>query len=156
MSVYMQDVFTSGKVRGFQVLPEYEGRTTKPTRATKKSAGYDIRAVGSYYIQPNEMVPVETGLTAYMMDDEELQLRARSGLAFNNQITLQNGVGTIDADYYGKHIKVLLRNEGSEVFAIEDGDRICQGVFAKFLTTDDDDNNELPEREEGLGHTGSK
>lgn len=146
------------KHRGFEILPEFDGRAIRPTRATKRSAGYDIHAVGDYYVQPGEMVPVDTGLTAYMLDDEELQLRARSGLAFKHQITLQNGIGTIDADYYGNHIRVLVRNEGHEVFAIEDGDRICQGVFAKFLTTDDySDNNEVvDERQGGFGSTGVK
>lgn len=145
--------------RGFKILPEFEGKAKLPTRATKRSAGYDIHAVGSYHVQPGEMVPVATGLTAYMGDDEELQLRARSGLAYKHQITLQNGIGTIDSDYYGNHIQVLIRNEGHEVFAIEDGDRICQGVFAKFLTVDgdDSDNNEpTDERQGGFGSTGVK
>lgn len=143
--------------RGFEVLPEFEGKAKLPTRATKRSAGYDIHVVGDHYVQPGGMVAVDTGLTAYMQDDEELQLRARSGLAFKYQITLQNGIGTIDADYYGNHIRVLIRNEGHHVFMIADGDRICQGIFAKFLTVDgdDSDNNEpQSERQGGFGSTG--
>jgi dUTP pyrophosphatase len=141
------------KTRGFEVLKEFELQVDElPSRATGKSSGYDIRAVGNYRVKPNEMAPVATGLTAYMLDDEELQLRARSGLAYNKQITLQNGIGTIDSDYYGKHIMVLVRNEGKEDFIIKHGERVCQGVFAKYLTTDGDETT--TEREGGLGSTG--
>jgi dUTP pyrophosphatase len=55
----------------------------------------------------------------------ELQIRARSGLARKNAITLANGVGTIDADYR-EEIGVLLLNLGREPFKVQKGDRIAQ------------------------------
>lgn len=153
-----QERFKDLRKRGFEVVEGYEAVVTKmPQRATKKSAGYDIRSIQDVVIAPNAMVAIETGVKAFMLDDEELQLRPRSGTAYSSQITLQNAPGTIDADYYdtGKQIKVLLRNEGRNRFEVKAGDRICQGVFAEYLITDDD----CPlseEREDGFGSTGKE
>lgn len=143
----------SNKTRGFEVLKNFDAQL--PKRETAKSAGYDLRSVEeTFTLNPGEYKGVATGLTAYMQDDEELQIRSRSGLAFKKGIFVLNGPGTIDADYYGKHIMVILANFGTEPFTVEKGDRIAQGVFAKFLTTDDD--NATGERTSGLGHTGVK
>ncbi|RZA23416.1 MAG: dUTP diphosphatase [Proteobacteria bacterium] len=55
----------------------------------------------------------------------ELQVRARSGLARKQAISLANGIGTIDADYRDE-IGVLLINHGEETFVIQAGDRLAQ------------------------------
>jgi dUTP pyrophosphatase len=138
--------------RGFQALPAFKGKITMPRRQTTFSAGYDIHSAQDALIEPMEMKVIRTGLTAYMENDEELQLRPRSGLAYKHMITLMNCVGTIDADYFGQEIKLLMVNYGSEPFEIKQGDRIAQGVFAKYLKTDDD----VPvnsERKGGFGST---
>lgn len=140
------------RTRGFiQLRPDVE----LPTRATEKSAGYDFRASEEVFIRPNQMVAVPTGITAYMLEDEFLDLRIRSGLANKYQLTLQNDAGVIDADYEktGKEIKVMIRNEGPKVCRIMAGDRIAQGIFQKYLKADDD--NVTTERVGGFGSTGS-
>lgn len=125
-----------------------------PRRETPKSAGYDLRSIEDIDIQPGQVALIGTGLTAYMLDDEELQIRCRSGIA-KKGIILANGVGTVDADYYGNHIKVMLKNTTSEVFHIATGDRIAQAVFGKYLTVDQDDPAKK-ERSGGFGSTGLK
>jgi len=55
----------------------------------------------------------------------ELQVRARSGLAFKHAISLANGIGTIDADYRDE-ICVLLVNHGEQEFVAQKGERIAQ------------------------------
>lgn len=143
------------KVRGFEILPEYDHlNIEKPSRSTEKAAGYDIRSITSGVIAPGESKIFETGLTAYMKDDEFLGLFIRSGLAFNHDLVLQNATGIIDADYYGKHIKVKIRNEGYLPYVISPGDRITQGIFMAYLLTDDDEKSEKKERKDGFGHTG--
>lgn len=134
-------------LRGFEILPEFELRVSKleaelginylPQRATAGSAGYDIRSLEDITLHPGTIALIPTGITAKMLEDEELQLRGRSGLALRG-LCLANGVGTVDADYYGKHIQLIYANRGLEVVTIKAGDRIGQGVFAKYLTTDDD------------------
>jgi dUTP pyrophosphatase len=138
--------------RGFRILEGF-AHAKIPQRATKKSAGYDISAAKFALVEPGETVLVETGLTAYMQDDEELQIRPRSGLALKYGITVLNSPGTIDADYEGQHIKVMLYNTSDHYFTVNPGDRIAQAVFAKFLITDDDQPADQ-ERTGGFGHTG--
>jgi dUTP pyrophosphatase len=142
------------KVRGFEVLPGYEWTAQMPKRSTEKAACYDMTAAEGYLIEPGETVKITTGLTAYMQDDEVLKIFVRSGIADRNQITLQNGTGIIDADYYytGKSIGVMLRNEGVNPFRVNVGDRICQGMFQKYLLADGDDATGT--REGGFGSTG--
>lgn len=144
------------RVRGFEVCPDSttDVRTVKmPQRATTKSAGYDICTNETITILPGTMKAIHTGLTVYMKDNEFLDLRIRSGLAFRNELTLQNDAGVIDADYYGKEIMVMIRNEGPEAVRFVAGDRIAQGIFVNYLVTDTDKPADV-ERTGGLGHTG--
>lgn len=139
-------------VRGFEIVPGFEGLATLPERSTKYSAGYDICAAGSYKIKPGQLVPIDTGITAYMLDDEMLSLHVRSGLSKVHRLKLANGTGIVDCDFYSRPIKLLLENKGTEVFLIKPGDRLAQGVFQKFLLADDDECE--TERQGGLGSTG--
>lgn len=141
------------RIRGFE--PYNLSEPIMPRRATKFSAGYDLHA---YINQPWRLLPgrwllIPTGLTAYMKDDEELQIRPRSGIANKYGITVLNSPGTIDADYYGSHIQVMLMNHSKEDFIINPNDRIAQGVFKPYLITDDDQPMDQI-RADGFGHTG--
>ena len=112
---------------------------SKPAYMTAMSAGADLRAREECVILPGKVVAVPTGVwidmnrTCFESQTNEifeLQIRARSGLAFKNQITLANGVGTIDADYPDE-IKILLINHGDSEFKVEKGMRIGQLVLSK-------------------------
>lgn len=102
-------------------------------RATKKAAGYDIKAAHSAVIPSGSHKLIRTGLfiedMPYYM---EAQVRSRSGLAMKHGVFVLNGVGTIDADYEGE-IGVILFNSGDKPFHILDGDRIAQLVFSEVL-----------------------
>jgi dUTP pyrophosphatase len=144
----------NGRVRGFEIVDGCLDLAYLPQRQTARSAGYDIHAYlpESIVIEPGCRAIIGTGVTAYMQEDEELQIRPRSGLAFKHSVHLAN-FGTIDADFYPHEIKALLKNEGSSPFTVFPGMRIAQGVFAKFLKADDD-RPASDERTGGLGHTG--
>ncbi|HFI0463231.1 TPA: dUTP diphosphatase [Streptococcus suis] len=129
-----------------------------PERATAKSAGYDFFASRSYAIPPNEIALIPTGIKAYMEEDEALMLYNRSSNPLKNGLTLANGVGVVDADYYNNpqndgHIMFMFRNDTEEYIVIDRGQKIGQGVFTKFLLID----NETAPKEQrcgGLGSTG--
>ena len=164
------------RVRGFEVLPEFQEKAKEvlktilsakgesdefiimphdwlPQRGTSKSSGYDIRALENVFIPANSWKLVSTGLTAYMLDDEELQIRPRSGLALKEGISVLNSPGTIDSDYYGKHIGVILNNNSTESFKVKAGDKIAQAIFSKYLIVDNDEPvNSV--RAGGFGSTG--
>jgi dUTP pyrophosphatase len=147
--------------RFFEALPGAD-LMDMPKRETRGSAGYDIRAhikngVGFVEIDPGQKINLGTGITVYIHEELEqfLDLRIRSGLANNYQLTLQNACGVIDADFYGKEIQAMVRNEGPVGVRIYHGDRIAQGIFVQYFTTDDDSPGEK-KRTGGFGHTGLK
>lgn len=133
------------KNRGFEIVSAYDKQEIiLPTRATTRSAGYDLRACETVTIHPGEMVLVKTGLKAYMQKDEVLKIYIRSSLATKRNLVLANGVGIIDADYYNNpsnegHILIALRNIGQVPQVIEKQERIAQGIFEKYLLCDGDD-----------------
>ncbi|MFY0675535.1 MAG: dUTP diphosphatase [Bacteroidia bacterium] len=131
-----------------------------PTYETSQSAGMDIRASieENLVLQPNERALISTGLFFEIEPGYEAQVRPRSGLAIKHGISLVNSPGTIDADYRGE-VKVILINHGEAPFAIENGMRIAQVVFAKYAQADIEEVAGLNETERGaggFGHTGIK
>ena len=88
----------------------------------------------------------------------EAQVRPRSGLALKHGITVLNSPGTIDADYRGE-IMVLLINFSDTDFVINDGERIAQMVVARHEQVAFELADALDDTERGTGgygHTGVK
>ena len=111
-------------------LPHGQGLAL-PSYQSKLAAGLDLVAA---VIEPVELAPegrmlVPTGFALELPEGYEAQVRPRSGLALKHGVTLLNTPGTIDADYRGE-VMVLLINHGSEKFTIRRGDRIAQLVIA--------------------------
>ena len=100
---------------------------------------------------------VATGIKAYMGADEYLQLANRSSNPLKRFLLLGNGIGVIDADYYGNdanegHIMFQFLNIGLTDVVIKKGERIGQGIFLPFLKADND--QALQERTGGFGSSG--
>lgn len=126
-----------------------------PIRKTKNSAGYDFEAIEDYVLKPNEILKIPTGIRAKMNEDEVLFLFVRSSMGFKYNVRMTNQVGVIDSDYYDAdnegHIFISLQNEGKEEFIIHQGDGIAQGIFTKYLITDNDKTEN--KRTGGIGST---
>jgi len=148
------------RLRGFEIISSYNNRDiVLPMRKTKDSAGYDIAAAEDVVLLPARTTLVATGLKAYMLPDEYLGIHIRSGLSIKNNVSLINGQGIIDADYYNNtdnegHIMIAIYNHNSENVVINKGTRIGQGIFYKYLVADTDENNSFATRTGGLGSTG--
>ena len=72
-------------------------------------------------------------------------------------MSLANGVGIIDADYYGNptndgNLGFLLKNNTDQPITIEQNEKIGQGIFMKYLIADDD--KATGTRTGGFGSTG--
>ena len=137
-----------------------KGHQPLPAFATPQSAGMDLRAniEEPIVLHPMERRLVPTGLFMALPVGYEAQIRPRSGLALKHGITVLNTPGTIDADYRGE-IMVLLINFSQQDFVINDGERIAQMVLAKHEQCDFIEVEELDETERGVGgygHTGVK
>lgn len=147
-----------------------------PKYAHKGDAGFDLRAnveeikndnylfnairfnATTIILNPGGRVLIPTGLYMAIPEGYELQIRPRSGLALKHGITVVNTPGTIDAIYRG-NIGVILKNDGTESFIIEQGDRIAQGVLnkveeANLIETDSLD--ETDRSDSGYGKSGVK
>ena len=150
------------KVRGFEVCKGYEDKDINlPVRKTKYSAGYDIECAEDTVVPAKKDVPtfIPTGVKAYMGEDEVLYLYNRSSNPKKKGLILANSVGVVDADYYGNpdndgHIMFAFYNVKDEDITIKKGEAIGQGVFMKYLITDDDSASGT--RKGGFGSTDKK
>lgn len=129
-----------------------------PVRSTSGSAGYDFVSPVKALLMPRRNYLLPTGIKCQMNSDEVLQVFIRSSMAIKNDITLKNHVGIIDSDYFNNpdnegHIHIALKNESPYPYEIYVGDKIAQGIFIKYLTTDDD--NVKNARNGGFGSTGN-
>jgi len=130
-------------------LPEY---------STQHAAGMDLRAnlLEEVIMEPFERKLIPTGLFIELPVGYEAQVRPRSGLALKKGITVLNSPGTIDADYRGE-IMVILINFSSEKFVIQHGERIAQMIVAAHETVNWERVEILEDTtrgEGGFGHTG--
>ncbi len=150
------------KMRGFEIAKGWENKGINlPKRSTKHAAGYDIEAaedvVVPAFMPGAKPTFVPTGLKAYCQPDECYFVINRSSGA-GKGIVLANGIGVIDADYYGNssndgHFQVLVFNVLDHDITIRKGDRIAQVIFQKFLLVDNDAAS--GERTGGFGSTNS-
>ncbi len=141
------------RLRAIPGLP----RRGLPAYATAEAAGLDLPAAEPVSLQPGAFAPVRTGYEIELPAGYEAQVRPRSGLAARHGITVLNSPGTIDADYRGE-IVVILINHGSSVFSIEPADRIAQLVVAPVCRVDVELVESLsptPRGRGGFGHTGT-
>lgn len=102
-----------------------------PSYATDGAAGADVHAFleTKIVIPPQERALVPTGIFMEIPVGYEVQVRPRSGLAIKQGITCLNSPGTIDCDYRGE-VMVILVNHGNSDFTVNNGDRIAQLVLA--------------------------
>ena len=128
-----------------------------PKRATKTSAGYDFFALFDYTLAPGEIKKIPTGIKANFNEDEVLFLIDRSSMGFKWNVRMCNQVGVIDSDYYNNqdnegHIWIKIQNEGTKDYNVKKGEGIIQGIFMKYLTIDNEEDN-TTKRIGGIGST---
>lgn len=129
-------------------LPEYQ---------TDGSAGADIFAHlpnGVITIPSGACWRIPTKLQVEVPEGFELQIRPRSGLAFNHSVTVLNSPGTIDSDYRGE-IAVLLQNHGHADIDICNGTRIAQAVLCPIYRAEWEVVGSVSKTDRGAGGFGS-
>ena len=104
-----------------------------PSYQSIHAAGLDllaaVPAAAPLTLKPGERGLVPCGIAIALPHGFEGQVRPRSGLAVNHGVTVLNAPGTIDADYRGE-VMVMLVNLGTESFAVTRGMRVAQLVVA--------------------------
>jgi dUTP pyrophosphatase len=135
------------KLRPDAVVPRY---------MTEHAAGLDVSAAldAPVEIAAGARAAISTGLAIKLPEGYEAQVRPRSGLAREHGVTLVNAPGTIDADYTGP-IVILLINHGDRAVRIEPGQRIAQLVIAPVVQAELVEADALPTTARGSGGFGS-
>ena len=160
-------MFEDKKIRGFEpviekhrkVFIEEDDVVIMPLRGTKTSAGYDIFASRDLEILPEEGVFFWSDVKVYMLEDEVFEIYPRSSFGTKRNLRIKNTVGIIDSDYYSNtdndgNIGVYLWNFGDRTQYIEKGEAVAQGIFKKFLVSDNCNTDTI--RVGGTGSTDKK
>jgi dUTP pyrophosphatase len=136
-------------------LPHAEGLAL-PHYATSGAAGMDLLAAveTDLGVAPGQRVLVPTGLCVALPPGFELQVRPRSGLALRHGIVLPNSPGTVDEDYRGE-LLVIVMNAGTEAFSITRGMRIAQAILAPVVRAIWHETDTLETTARGAGGFGS-
>lgn len=105
-------------------------------------------------LPPGARALVPSGFAFAVPAGFEMQVRPRSGLAARHGVTVLNAPGTIDSDYRGEVMAILI-NHGAEPFIIRHGDRIAQLVVAPVTMPEFLEVADLADTARGLGGFGS-
>jgi dUTP pyrophosphatase len=135
------------RLRADAVLPAY---------ATPGAAGVDLSACidAPVTVAPGQRVQVPTGLAIALPTGFVADVRPRSGLAWRAGLTVLNAPGTIDCDYRGELLVVLL-NTGDAAYTIQPGDRVAQLVVLRYERVTWHEVAVLDDTERGAGGYGS-
>jgi dUTP pyrophosphatase len=129
-----------------------------PSHQSGDAAGLDLMAAvpesAPMVLAPGERSLIPTGLAIAVPSGFEAQVRPRSGLAARHGITVLNAPGTIDADYRGE-IMVILINLGAELFTVTRGMRVAQLTIAPVVRASLAEVAELDPTPRGAGGFGS-
>ena len=148
-----------------------------PKRGYELASGFDVRAYNCFNpvekkdiklesvdgqygwtIKPNETLIFKTGLVMACGEDEEIQVRPRSGISCKTKLRVANTPGTIDADYRGE-IGIIIDNIGTTEAFVPYEERIAQIVVCpvirpEIVKVEDLDNTNRGAN--GYGSTGTK
>jgi len=129
-----------------------------PAYQSDHAAGLDlvaaVPAAAPVTLAPGGRALIPTGIAIALPKGFEAQLRPRSGLAARCGVTLINAPGTIDADFRGE-VMVILVNLGSAPFAVTRGARIAQMVIAPVVRAEIVEATDLEATARGAGGFGS-
>ncbi len=143
------------------LLDHFDPALPLPAYATAGAAGMDLRAslhaddrAEGIKLPSGGRVLVPTGLAMAIPSGFEGQIRPRSGLAARHGLTQLNSPGTVDSDYRGE-VMVLMINHGAETYLIRHGERIAQMVIAPVVQASMVRVEALPGTGRGAGGFGS-
>ena len=143
----------------FEKVKRVEEDIKLPERSTLNSAGYDFFALEDIMFNPETITRVFTGIKCELMPDQVLLLANRSSNPSKKSLVLLNGIGVIDADYYGNmdndgEIAFEFYNMSNNLVKIKKGEKLGQGIILHFDKTEDDYvSNPYKIRQGGFGST---
>ncbi len=129
------------------IIPQYQHQD---------DSGLDLISTEAVELQPGDSQLIPTGIAIELPPNTEAQIRPRSGLALQHQITVLNTPGTIDRGFRGE-IGVILINHGQDNFQVTQGMKIAQIVIAPVIRVEVEETQKLTQTSraaDGFGSTG--
>jgi len=122
-------------------------------------SGFDLHSVEKVTIPGLSRSLVSTGLKFDIPEGYEIQIRSKSGLAYNHGLMVLNSPGTVDQGYNGE-IKVIIFNTTRQSVDITKGQKIAQAVLCPVVSGNwvnlqqTDNINDKERGSNGFGSTG--
>jgi len=132
------------KIHEDAVIPQY---------AHEGDSGMDLYTIQEEVLHPG-ITKVPTGVQVEIPAGYEGQIRPKSGLALNFNLTVHNTPGTIDSGYRGE-VCVLIYNHKCIPTQLRIHSKIAQLVIAPVVVADVLEVQELDETTRGSGGFGS-
>lgn len=126
--------------------------------AKEGDAGFDLRTLRDFTINPGQVINVPTGFRIAIPKGIVGMVCSRSGLASKQSIACLNSPGIIDSGYRGE-IHATLINLGKDTVSFKKGDRIAQLLLVNHIMDSTEfiqveDLGETERGEKGFGSTG--
>lgn len=126
-----------------------------PAYAQPGDAGVDLRTTHAITLAPGERAIAKTGIRIALPRGYAAFIHPRSGLAAKHGLTVVNSPGTIDSDYRGELMAILLNTDKTSTLEFQRGDRIAQLVIQRVETAVFEVVDVLDETPRGTGGFGS-
>ena len=135
-----------------QLKIKLSDKAIMPKYAHSNDSGMDLFAIADDVIKAGETKVIGTGVSIELPPNTEAQIRPKSGLSSNNQVSAI--LGTIDEGYRGE-ISVILYNHSLVDYEIKAGKKIAQMVICPVLRPEIIQVKELGDSSRGSGGFGS-
>jgi len=138
------------------LVQKFDKNIKLPTYKTAGSSGMDLVAYikNKITINPGKTAMIPTGIAVAIPKNYEIQIRPRSGLAVKKGISVLNTPGTVDSDYRGEIIIILI-NLSKKSFVVKSGDRVAQMILCPVAKGKLQEVKNLPKTVRGKGGFGS-
>jgi len=112
------------------LVKKFDKNIKLPAYKTSGSSGMDLVAYikNKITIDPGKTAMIPTGIAVAIPKNYEIQIRPRSGLAAKKGISVLNTPGTVDSDYRGEIIIILI-NLSKKSYVVKSGDRVAQMIL---------------------------
>ena len=138
------------------LVKKFDKNIKLPAYKTSGSSGMDLVAYikNKIIINPGKTAMIPTGIAVAIPRHYEIQIRPRSGLAAKKGISVLNTPGTVDSDYRGEIIIILI-NLSKKSFVVKSGDRVAQMILCPVAKGKLQEVKNLPKTVRGKGGFGS-
>jgi len=122
-----------------------------PKYGSEHSAGFDLYSIEDYSFSPGETHAISTGISMEIPEGKACFIWDRSGMGLKG---IHRFAGLLDSDYRGEY-KIVLCNLSGNIFKINKGDRIAQGVIQDYYKAEFEEVSQLSDTSRGNGGFGS-